>query len=95
MTAMINTAGIKLGTFVQTHKHGHVGRVYDIHLEGCPQGAAWQMGQDIPLVEGEANDVWYSVLCEPSGAVVVSARDIERIEPLAEFHNPWNDEYFD
>jgi hypothetical protein len=94
MTVMLNKTAVKLGSFVRTHKYGYIGRVTEIHLTGCPEGAAWQMGQAIPLEEGEADEVWFSVLVDPAGAVVVSSRDIEAIEPF-EFHNPWADEYFD
>jgi hypothetical protein len=92
-TTMINQTGVKLGSFVRTHKHGHAGRVMQIHLSGCPQDQAWQDGQSIPLEEGEAQEVWFSVLVEPAGSVVVSERDIEVMEPF-EFHNPWAAEYF-
>ena len=93
MSITLNKAGVHLGDFVRTHKYGYTGRVTQVHLEGCPEGAAWQMGQVPALEPGEADEPWYSVLVEPAGSVVVSARDIEKAEPF-EFHNPWAAEYF-
>lgn len=94
MTAVINKTDIRIGDYVRTHKHGHEGFVVQIHLTGCPEGPAWQMGQEVPLVEGEADMVWFSVLCEPAGSVVVSEIDIERAVAPADPRNPWLDEYF-
>ena len=90
----INKTGVKLGSYVRTRKYGYTGRVTQVHLSGCPQGPAWQMGQSIPLTPEEIEGVWFSVLVQPAGAVVVSASDVEKVEPF-EFTNPWADEYFD
>lgn len=78
----------KLGSYVRTSDHGHTGRIYEIH-DGCPEGAAWRMGQEVPLQGeyAEGRGTWYSILVHPAGAVVVPADLVAVIEPIAGFDN--------
>lgn len=85
---------LPIGTYVHTKTHGHRGRITEAHGR-CPEGPAWLMGQSVPLtgVYADGGGTWYSVLCHPAGAVVVTADDVEVVEPF-QFDNPWADEHF-
>lgn len=82
----------QIGDYVVTKKHGHKGRIAEIHGK-CPESQVWVMTQDIPVTQEELEGIWYSVLCEPSGSVCVSESDITKIDPFP-FTNMWKDEYF-
>lgn len=87
---------VYLCDYVRTTKYGYEGRVTAIHHE-CPEGAAWRMGQEIPITPKELNERWVSVLqnngSNRAGAVVVPESDCTVVEPF-EFGNLWADYYF-
>jgi hypothetical protein len=82
-----------VGDYVRTKRHGHTGRVTAVH-HYCPEGAAWQMGQEPPLPEGVADGKWVSILCpNDGGAIVTFADDCELIEPFV-LNNMYEAMYF-
>lgn len=82
----------KIGDYVKTKKHGHTGRITDIHGV-CPESQWWIDGQKIPVTKDELSGLWYSILCEPAGAAVVSESDLVKVKPFP-FTNMWKDKYF-
>lgn len=81
-----------LGDYVRTKRHGHTGRVTDVH-HYCPEDAAWQRGQEPPLPKGVVDGKWVSILCRDGGAVVTFADDCETIEPFV-LNNTYEAMYF-
>lgn len=82
----------QIGDFVKTKKNNHRGRITEIHGK-CPESGSWINRQTIPVTQDEVNGIWYSVLCQPAGSVVVSESDIVKVEPFP-FTNMWKDTYF-
>lgn len=81
-----------IGDYVTTKKYKNKGRITEIHGK-CPESQSWIDGQSIPVTEEELNGIWYSILCEPSGAVTVSENDVVEVDPFP-FTNMWKDDYF-
>jgi len=82
----------KIGDHVETKKCGYKGRVIETHFS-CPQPPEWITHQKIPLTVRQLNENWYSILCHPSGTVVVYESDMKKIKPFR-FVNPFADKYF-
>jgi hypothetical protein len=85
---------VSLGDYVNTLTHGHTGRVYAVH-HGCPEGAAWMMGQEVPIREEAKTPTyrWLSILVQGAGSVVVPEYDAEKTDPFP-FSNPWASHYW-
>lgn len=82
-----------IGDYIVTSKYGYTGRVYNKHY-GCPEDKNWIKSQSIPITENELDEIWYSILVHPKGAVVVPESDITKIRKF-KFENPWNDFLFE
>lgn len=85
-------ATAQVGSYVETRRHGHRGRVTAIH-EMCPESRGWfrvQRGLRAEQYEGER---WASVLTHPAGSVVVPVSDVQTVEPF-DFRNPYAAENF-
>ncbi len=89
---VLGASSVVLGDYVQENRYGRRGRITQIHFQ-CPQGAAWQMGQEIPLTDEEINSRWVSILVDGGGAMVTPMTDCEIVEPF-DFTNLWEDFYF-
>lgn len=59
----------RLGDWVRTTAHGHVGRVTEIH-HWCPEDDDWIDAQAVPVTDEQLADRWVSVLVHGGGAIV-------------------------
>ena len=81
-----------IGDYVETKKYNNKGRISEIH-GCCPESQSWILGQEIPITEEELDEIWYSILCEPSGSVCVPESDVQQCRSFP-FTNIWKDKYF-
>lgn len=86
---------IRLGDYVETTPHGHRGRVKAINhtFSETSESDAWFERQEPAYPKSARAEKWYSILCHPSGSVMVAESRVNKIEKF-DFENPWADDYF-
>jgi hypothetical protein len=80
---------ITLSDFVEDAHYNRRGRVTAVHF-GCPEGAAWLMGQER---QAPAEGRWLSVLVDGGGSIAVHESALTKVEPF-ELDNTWADFYW-
>lgn len=86
---------VRLGDFVTTKRHDHLGRVYMIHhsFKDTRESMDWFHGLVPALEESTLTERWISILAHGGGAVLVPESDVVLASPF-EFDNPWANTYF-
>jgi len=81
---------IRLGDYVRTNGHGHLGRVTrKDHLYNGKNGVGerdwWTDGLEIPITDEQLKENWVSVLCKGGGSIYT----FEGIEDYKHFDKYW------
>lgn len=75
---------IHRGAWVRSSRHGHMGRVSQVHRT-CPESERWIQAQEIPVSDEERAGQWVSILKHGGGSVVVP---ISSVTALADDEHP-------
>jgi heat shock protein HspQ len=69
-------AKFQVGDRVKTKGHNYIGTIDEVY-DTCPQSNRWLSVQNIPIKAEDVRGKWYSILTEPSGAIVAAESDVE------------------